>query len=206
MGSARESMGSLHEWQRFLEERGPGDHLAAWGTSDAFLQDLSARFLEGGLNGDETVFVVLPRDDLGALQGFRWRGRDLAALVDLGCVSVSASEDFLASLPPTSDARRAAVRAFLRSAEAEVTHGGRKGLRVLGRVAPLCFERGDDAAAEEIEEAVQSLRPGHQVLCLYRTSALDDASRYAPATRLCRAHTHTLIELPDGAVVCEGRR
>jgi hypothetical protein len=191
------------DWRRFVGERGTGDHVVAWGSSDAFLQDLSARFLEDGLDRSELVCVVLPRYDLEAIRSRR--GEDLAVLEESGRVKAVPSEDVEATVSASPDRATEIVGGFLREARREAERAGRAGVRILGRVAPLFFERREDGPAAGIEAAVQALRSCGLILCLYRTSSLEDPTRYFAAAELCRAHTHSLVELPGGPVVCETR-
>lgn len=196
-------LSSLLEWQRFVDEFSQGNHLLAWTSTEPFLRDLAERFLGQGLERDERAFLLLPLGDLGVLRHFTWRGQGFSALVGSGRMRVVPSEDVLPRLDGSSEGRKEGVRQLLGSLIREAFEGGHSGARILGRVAPLFFERAQDDAAVEIEEAVRPFRSSCTVLCLYRTAALQDPRRFDAAVRLRRTHTHSLLEVPDGAVVCD---
>ncbi len=146
---------------------------------------------------------MLPLAELGLLRRFSWRGHDIAALVASGRMRIMPSEDVLPLLVRPQGDRMEAARRLLGSAIREAGDGGRAGARILGRVAPLFFERTQDDAAVEIEEAVRPFRSHCSAMCLYRTATLEDPARCRAALRLRRAHTHSLFEVPDGTVVCD---
>ncbi len=186
-----------------MDEFSQGNHLVAWTSSDPFLRDLGERFFARGLDRDELAFVLLPLGELGLFKEFAWRGQGLSTLVASGRMRVVPSEDILILLDGSPDGRTEATRRVLGSLIREALEAGRAGARILGRVAPLFFERAQDDAAVEIEEAMRPFRSHASVLCLYPTAALQDPRRYGAAVRLRRAHTHSVLEVPDGAVVCD---
>lgn len=189
------------EWQHFLDENAEGNHLIAWTSTDAFRRELTDRFLGRGLDRNELVFVLLPLDELTDLRPFTWRRAGLESLVASRRMRVHASEE-VEGLGAPREAPPDAVRRLLGSWIREAVEGGYSGARILGRVAPLFFERIEDGIAAEIEEQVRPFRGHCTVLCLYRTAALDDPAHGVGALRVSRAHTHSILELPDGGVVC----
>ena len=186
-----------------MDEYAEGNHLVAWTSTEPFLGDLAARFLGQGLDRGERDIVLLPHGELGVLRPFTWRGQGLSTLVASGRMRVEPSEDVLPQLDGSSEDRTQATRRILGSIIREALEDGYEGVRLLGRVAPLFFERGQEDATVEIEDAVRSFRSSCSVLCLYRTAPLQDPRRYGAALRLRRIHTHSLLEVPDGGVVCD---
>ena len=180
-----------------------GNHLVAWTSTEPFLYGLAERFLGQGLDRDELALVLLPRGELKLLRPFTWRGLGIPALRASGRMRVVASEAVRTRVDGSPEGRTESMRRVLGSLIREALEDGHAGLRLLGRVAPIFFERAQDDAAVEIEEGVRPFRSHASVLCLYRTAALGDPRRHAGAVRLRRAHTHSLLEIPDGSVVCD---
>lgn len=202
MRSAGHPLSSPPEWQHFLDENAEGNHLVAWTSTDVFRRELTDRFLGRGLDRNELVAVLLPRDEMTDLRPFTWRGAGFESLVASRRVRILASEDVVESLVTPGKGGPDAVRRLLGSLIREAAEGGYAGARILGRVAPLFFERTEDAIALQIEEQVRPFQRHCTVLCLYRTAALDDPGHGVGAMRVSRAHTHSILELPDGGVVC----
>ncbi len=186
-----------------MDEYAEGNHLVAWTSTEPFLHELAQRFLGQGLDRDELAVVLLPRGELGLLRPFTWRGLGVPALVASGRMRVVPSEAIRGRVDGSPEGRTQSMRRVLGSLIREAVEDGHAGLSILGRVAPLFFERAQDDAPVEIEEGVRPFRSHASVLCLYRTAALEDPRRHAAAVRLRRAHTHSLLEIPDGSVVCD---
>ncbi len=186
-----------------MDEYAEGNHLVAWTSTEPFLRDLAARFLSRGLDRDELAFVLLPLGELGLLQDFVWRGSGVPALVASGRMRAVPSEDVVSRLDSAPEGPGEATRQVLGSLIRESLEAGHAGARILGRVAPLFFERGQEAAAADIEDAARSFRSSCSVLCLYRTAALGDPRSQSATVRLRRAHTHSILEIPEGGIVCD---
>ncbi len=186
-----------------MDECAEGNHLVAWTSSEPFLRDFAERFLARGLDRDELAFALLPLGELGLLRDFAWRGNNVSALVASGRMRIVPSEEVLSRLGSAPEGRAEATRQVLGSLIRESLEAGHAGARILGRVAPLFFERGQEAAAADVEDAVRSFRSSCSVLCLYRTAALGDPRHQGMAVRLRRAHTYSLLEVPEDGIVCD---
>jgi len=141
----------------------------------------------------------MPRNNLDMIKGFVGNGMDIQTLTVSGYLRVAASEDLVAS----STNLPGEIRKLLLSLIQEVEASGKTGLRILGRVAPLLFERGEDEIALMIEYLVHSLKGNYTLLCLYQSSSLDDPSRLGVAAKICQTHTHSLFEMSSGNVLVE---
>lgn len=193
------SVNYTFDWQGFMRKCSKGDHFAVWGSLRGLAPRILNQYLTDGLLRDELVLVVMPRNDLDVIKSFAWKGMDIQTLMTSGYVRVAASEDIMGS----STNLPGEIRKLLLSLIQEVKASGKTGLRILGRIAPLLFERGEDKIALMIEELVHSLKGNYTLLCLYESSSLDDLSRFAVAAKLCEAHTHSMFELSNGNVLVE---
>lgn len=178
-------------WKHLFQHPPEGAHLIFWSDGSHDCDAAIETFLRGGIARDDLVMVVLPREELTELEDrMRARGFDLDEMVRGGHLFRAASEDVgprrpedVAKIPEDTEA----FRLFAKNL-------GKNGMTVLGRVAPLFFERGEQPMAELIERTAQEHHGDMRILCLYGAQNIRH-ERLADAVALTRLHTHAITAL-----------
>lgn len=176
------------------EEHG-GDHLVLWYRTDKGRARAVLRFLQNGADTDEMLAIILPLQELQDTENALIAARfPVERLMSEGRLLLFASEEVI---PRNSSNCRRIIEAVTGLRDRAAAQGRR--LRLVGRVAPLFFERGDIESALAVELAADSSLGQAKLLCLYDARSrerLPDAN----GQRIDDVHTRILHETSKGKV------
>jgi len=182
------------------EELG-GDHLVLWYRTDEGRARAILRFLQNGADTDEMLAIILPLQELQDTENaLIAAGFPVERLMSEGRLLMFASEEVIPR--DTSNCRRIieAVKGLRDRAAAQ----GRR-LRLVGRVAPLFFERGDIEGALAVEMAADSSLGQAKLLCLYDARSRERLPE-ANGQRIDDLHSRILHETLKGKVTVQKRQ
>lgn len=187
------------DWRALAADPAPGDHILFWSDGSVESDAVLELFLLGAIRRDDLLGIVLPERELGDMidRLSAW-GLEPDRLVAEGRLVTVASEDLF----PRDAEDRHRIFAALAELLGTAVVRGRAGLSVLGRVAPVFFERGDRRTAEMIEGVGHASRGQARILCLYDGRRLD-LRRTRDAAALVRLHTHAITGLGGGRFFAE---
>jgi hypothetical protein len=135
-----------------LAEELGGNHLVLWYRTDKGRAEAILRFLRNGADTDEMLAINLPLHELEDTENaLITAGLPVERLMSEGRLLLFASEEVIPRNASNCSCMIEAVTGLRDRAAAQ----GRK-LRLIGRVAPLFFERGDIESALAVELAADS--------------------------------------------------
>jgi hypothetical protein len=150
--------------------------------------------MPGVRNGD-LLAVVLPLRELENTEKALIRERfPVEKLMIEGRLLLFASEELLPPKGGGCEKMREAILALKARTDAQ----GRN-LRLVGRVAPMLFERGDVEGALAVEIAADSSLGHAKLLCLYDARRREELPK-GHAQRIDDVHNHSLDETSRGSV------
>ena len=178
-----------------------GDHLILWYLSDRTRARCIASFLNAGGDSDDVLVLMLPLRELGDLErSMKRESVSIEKMLGLGKLAVFASEELL----PCKRNKCVKLHDTLEELRGMVKTDGR-GLRIVGRLAPVLFERGDVEGALAVERTADAALGNARLLCLYDGRRMTDIDS-GPGRLIDDIHTHTLREDKDGRVRLEKTR
>lgn len=187
------------DWRALAAGPRPGDHILFWSDGSIGSDAVLELFLRCAVNRDDLVGIVLPERELGdMIDRLSVWGLEPDRLLAEGRLVTTASEDLF----PRDAEDRQRIFAALAELLGTAVVRGRAGLSVLGRVAPVFFERGDRWMAEMIEGVGHASRGQARILCLYDGRRLE-LRQSRDAAALVQLHTHTITGLGEGRFFAE---
>ena len=183
------------ESEKFLAKGTSGDHLVLWYRTDRGRARAVAKFLSLGVKGGDLMVIVLPLHELQETEEFLVRERlPVERLMNEGRLLLFASEEFL----PGKDCNCDNLRVAIEGLHVRAGSQGRR-LRLVGRIAPVLFERGDLESALTVEHTADSSLGEARLLCLYDARKLSGFPGN-DARKIDDVHSHSLDETMNGKV------
>jgi len=184
-----------------LKETKSGDHLVLWYRTEKGRAKAITQFLLAGEVEKELLVLIFPFRELIELEkSLLEEGFPFEKALDEGRLLPFASEEFLPCKEGNCKKLKPAIQYLHSKARAQ----GR-GFRLVGRIAPVLFERGDLKSARMIESIADDALGDARLLCLYdetRLAFLPDGHKQ----EINGLHTHSLQETDDGKVALKAAR
>ena len=178
-----------------------GNHQVLWYRTDAGRTRAIAEFMRSGIKNGDLLVIVLPLRELQSTE------KDLVIvkvpvqrLMREGRLLLFASEELLPGNESDCSKIKSAIAAVHEKAKAE----GRN-LCLIGRVAPVLFERGDIKGALAVEFAADSSLGQARLLCLYDARQRGKLSAES-SDKIDELHTISYDETPSGGVRIKNKR
>jgi len=183
------------DYKGALAEGLGGNHLVLWYRTNKGRAQAILRFLRNGADNDEMMAIVLPLQELQETENaLIAAGLPVERLMSEGRLLLFASEELI---PINASDCRSIVEAVTGLGDRAAAQGRR--LRLVGRVAPMFFERGDIESALAVELATDSSLGQAKLLCLYDARSRDRLPE-ADGQRIDDIHNHVLHETSKGKV------
>ena len=172
-----------------------GDHLVLWYRTAAVRARVVIEYLNCGDPDRDIYAIILPFREIQSVETSLAReGFPVERLMRQGRLHIFASEEIL----PDAEGGLSRLGETLGMLKAKAEAEGR-GLRLVGRVAPVLFERGDVKGAMRVEEMADAGLGDAKLLCLYDGSKLADVPA-SHARQVDDAHAVVVYEEPGGRV------
>jgi len=172
-----------------------GNHLVLWYRTDDGRAQAVLRFLRQGIDTDDMLAIILPLQELQHTEDVLIEARfPVERLMSEGRLLLFASEEVAPRDIHNCSEIIEAVSALRERAAAQ----GRE-LRLVGRVAPMLFERGDIEGAMAVEQAADSSLGQARLLCLYDIRSREKLPE-ADGQRIDHLHNHVMCENRKGKV------
>jgi hypothetical protein len=182
------------------EELG-GNHLVLWYRTDKGRAQAVLDFLQKGADTDEMLAIILPLQELQETENaLTAAGFPVESLMNEGRLLLFASEEVL---PRNSENCRRIIEAVTGLNRRAAAQGRR--LRLVGRVAPLFFERGDIESALAVELAADSSLGQAKLLCLYDARSRERFPE-ADGQKIDDIHNRILHETSKGKVTVREKK
>ena len=183
---------TVRESAEGLRKAETGNHLVLWYKTEEGRAKVIAQFLGPGVAGDSLIAIILPLRELRETEKHLRRLRfPVDRLLEEGRLSLFASEELLPANPTDFSRIGSALKELRLRADKQ-----RRGLMLVGRVAPLLFERGECDEALVVEKEADSALGDAKLLCLYDTAAQRTA-RKEYVDEVNRIHDGTFNERDD---------
>lgn len=176
------------------EELG-GEHSVLWYRTDEGRAKAVLSFLIQGIDTDEMLAIILPLQELQKTEDALTKSSfPVEQLMRDGRLLLFASEEVV----PRDVSNCQNIIDAIKGLRDMAASQGRM-LRLVGRVAPMLFERGDIEGALAVELAADSSLGQARLLCLYDARSRDKLPR-ADGQRIDDIHNHILQENKKGEV------
>jgi hypothetical protein len=184
-----------------LAEELGGNHLVLWYRTDKGRAEAILRFLRNGADTDEMLAIILPLHELEDTENaLITAGFPVERLMSEGRLLLFASEEVI---PRNASNCRSVIEAATGLRDRAAAQGRK--LRLIGRVAPLFFERGDIESALAVELAPDSSLGQARLLCLYDARSRERLPE-ADGQRIDDVHNRILHETSKGKVTVRNKQ
>jgi hypothetical protein len=189
------------DFESALDEGAGGNHLVLWYRTNKGRAQAILRFLRIGIDTDEMMAIILPLQELQDTENALIAvGLPVERLMNEGRLLLFASEEVV---PREASDCKSMIEAVTGLRDMAAAQGRR--LRLVGRVAPLFFERGDIESALAVELAADSSLGQARLLCLYDARSRDRLPE-VHGQKIDDAHNHILHETSKGKVTMRKNR
>ncbi len=172
-----------------------GNHLVLWYRTEKVRAGVIMSFIKAGNIDDDIYGIILPFREIQSLEeSLINEGFPVERLLKEGRLYLFASEEML----PTGNGNVQHLLANLNVLKTKLKAKGRN-LRLIGRIAPILFERGDWKGAMMIEELADSGIGESKLLCLYDGTKTKDVPDQH-IKEIDDLHSVVIYEDPDGSV------
>lgn len=184
-----------------LAEELGGNHLVLWFRTAKGRAEAILRFLRNGTDTDEMLAIILPLQELQDTENaLIAAGFPVERLMSEGRLLLFASEEVI---PRNASDCRSVIEAATGLRDRAAAQGRK--LRLIGRVAPLFFERGDIESALAVELAPDSSLGQARLLCLYDARSRERLPE-ADGQRIDEVHNRILHETSKGKVTVRNKQ
>ena len=184
-----------------LAEELAGNHMVLWYRTDKGRAEAILRFLRNGADTDEMLAIILPLHELEDTENaLITAGFPVERLMSEGRLLLFASEEVI---PRNASDCRSVIEAATGLRDRAAAQGRK--LRLIGRVAPLFFERGDIESALAVELAPDSSLGQARLLCLYDARSRERLPE-ADGQRIDEVHNRILHETSKGKVTVRNKQ
>ncbi len=178
---------------RITEE--DGNHLILWYRTDKVRAGVIMSFIKAGNIEKDTYGIILPFREIQSLEkSLMDEGFPVDRLMNESRLFLFASEEFL----PHGDGNMPQLYMVYNALNTKSKVMGGT-LRVIGRIAPVLFERGEVKGAMMIEEMADLGIGDSKLLCLYDGKKSKDVPEQH-IKKIDDLHTVVFYEDPDGSV------
>lgn len=183
-------------WSGFLHGTGPAGHAVQVYRDVSELADSVTKYLAVGFDlGDPAVVIATPAHWACFCERLAESGWDANRIEQHGLLLRADADTTLTAIMdsgrPSADRFEAVVGGLLDQVAARFP---KRRIRTFGEMVDLLCERGNIAAAAELEELWNHLarRRPFSLLCGYRVDVFDRAAQVSVLPEICRSHSHVL--------------